>query len=106
MAKKKRTATKKDSTDITMEQAMEELNAIVGQLESGQEPLEKSLQDFEQGMRLLRQCHRQLESAAERIEIITRIEADGTVETEEFDGAATTDRPAETEDVSGEKSLF
>ncbi|MEZ6063721.1 MAG: exodeoxyribonuclease VII small subunit [Planctomycetaceae bacterium] len=66
MAKKK---SKPDSpsgedSEITVEAAMSELSDIVGLLESGQAPLEESLQQFERGMKLLRRCHAILDAAA------------------------------------------
>lgn len=72
-----------------LESAMAELAQIVASLESGQEPLDQSLQRFERGMALLRVCHRRLDQAAQRIEIVTRIGASGALETDPFDGRAT-----------------
>lgn len=89
---------------------MEELAQIVQRLESGQETLEDSLQQFERGMKLLRSCHRLLDSAAQRIEIVTRMAEDEDVETKDFDATSTLDRrnrasAADEGDTSG-KSLF
>ncbi|MCA9064104.1 MAG: exodeoxyribonuclease VII small subunit [Planctomycetaceae bacterium] len=77
---------------LTVEEAMAELSQIVRTLESGQEPLHESLQLFERGMRLMRLCHRQLDTAAQRIEIITRLGSDGTVVTAQFDSESTLQR--------------
>lgn len=93
MAKKK-SAKGSKQTDIGLEEAMEELQGIVGNLESGQEPLDESLANFERGMELLRVCHSQLEQAAQRIEIVTRVDAEGNFQTKEFDGASTLERKA------------
>ena len=73
---------------------MAEFQEIVQSLESGQEPLDESLAQFERGMKLLRSCHAQLENAAARIEVLTRIDADGNVETKPFASKATSNRPA------------
>ncbi len=88
MAKKKTAAKSKDAAP-PIEEAMDELQEIVQALESGQEPLDASLQQFERGMKLLRTCHQQLEKAASRIEILTGVEPDGTINSAEFDGTAT-----------------
>ena len=76
---------------MSLEVAMEELSEIVGELESGQQPLSDALDKFERGMRLLKECDRQLNDAAGRIEIVRRLSDDG-VEAEPFDGTATADR--------------
>lgn len=107
MPPRKKKAVSKPATDETasLETAMEELAAIVSELESGQQPLSEALERFERGMRLLKECDRQLEDAAGRIEIVRRLSEDGA-EVEPFDGTATADRqPADTsESASG--SLF
>jgi exodeoxyribonuclease VII small subunit len=77
------------SAQVSLEAAMAELAEIAGRLESGQEPLEQSLARFERGMQLLRICHQQLDHAAQRIEIVTRVGATGAPETQPFDGRAT-----------------
>ncbi len=92
MAKGKGDKKKKTDTDPSIEACMDELQDIVQILESGQEPLDVSLQKFERGMGLLGECHRQLDEAAQRIEILTRIGADGAIETAPFDATATLSR--------------
>ncbi|MEY3173393.1 MAG: Exodeoxyribonuclease 7 small subunit [Planctomycetota bacterium] len=74
---------------VSLEVAMAELSEIAAKLESGQEPLDQSLARFERGMQLLRICHQQLDEAAQRIEIVTRVGATGAPETQPFDGRAT-----------------
>jgi len=90
MAKKK--SAKNRDAQLPLEEAMSELQAIVASLESGQEPLDESLAQFERGMQLLRTCHQKLEHAAQRIEIVTRVDQDGNFHTAEFDAGATIDR--------------
>lgn len=68
-----------------------ELQNIVGQLEDGSLPLEESMQQFERGISLLRNCYQVLEKAEQRIEVLTGIAEDGSVETSPFDAAATFD---------------
>jgi len=54
------------------ETSLEELERIVRELERGDLPLEKSLELFEQGVKLSRTCQERLNEAERRIEILTR----------------------------------
>lgn len=62
-----------DAADIdalSFEQALAELERIVGQLESGQAPLEQSIELYERGARLKAHCEQRLEAARLRVEKI------------------------------------
>ena len=54
------------------ESSLEELERIVRELERGDLPLEKSLELFEQGVKLSRACQERLNEAERRIELLTR----------------------------------
>jgi len=56
----------------TFEASLEALEQIVRQLESGDLPLEKSLELFEHGIRLSRECQDRLSQAERRIEVLMR----------------------------------
>lgn len=56
----------------SFEASLEALEQIVRQLESGDLPLEKSLELFEQGIRLSRECQERLSQAERRIEVLLR----------------------------------
>jgi exodeoxyribonuclease VII small subunit len=56
----------------SFETSLEALEQIVRQLESGDLPLEKSLELFEQGVRLSRECQERLSQAERRIEVLLR----------------------------------
>jgi len=56
----------------TFETSLEALEQIVQQLENGDLSLEKSLELFEQGIRLSRECQDRLSQAERRIEILLR----------------------------------
>ncbi len=56
----------------TFEASLEALEQIVRQLEDGDLPLEKSLELFEHGIRLSRECQERLSQAERRIEILLR----------------------------------
>ena len=55
---------------IDLEKALAELEQIVDQLESGDLPLEKSLKQFERGVRLSRECQSALKDAEQRVAIL------------------------------------
>jgi len=56
----------------TFESSLEELERIVRELEQGELPLERSLELFEQGVTLSRECQERLNQAERRIEILMR----------------------------------
>ena len=62
----------KSKKPLSFEKALEKLEKTVEQLEDGQLGLEESLQLFEEGVKLARQCNRQLEDAQSKIEKLTR----------------------------------
>jgi exodeoxyribonuclease VII small subunit len=73
----------------TFETALEELQNIVHELEEGRLGLENSLARFEQGVGLLKNCHRLLEQAEQRIEVLTGTDAQGNPITAPFDATST-----------------
>lgn len=68
---------------MTIEQAMERLDKLVSEMESGQLPLDKLIAGYEEGAQLVRLCQEKLDVAAKRIQIITR-KASGSLELEDF----------------------
>ena len=64
--------TNNDQKTKSFESSLEALEQIVRQLEEGDLPLEKSLELFEQGIRLSRECQERLGQAERRIEILLR----------------------------------
>ncbi|MFN2577988.1 MAG: exodeoxyribonuclease VII small subunit [Pyrinomonadaceae bacterium] len=56
----------------TFESSLEELERIVRELEQGELPLERSLELFEHGVKLSRECQDRLNQAERRIEILMR----------------------------------
>ncbi len=59
-----------DITSLSFEQALAELERIVAQLESGQAPLEQSIEMYERGAALKAHCEKRLEAARLRVEKI------------------------------------
>ena len=60
------------SAPKTFESSLEDLERIVRELEQGELTLEKSLELFEQGVKLSRDCQERLNQAERRIEILMR----------------------------------
>jgi exodeoxyribonuclease VII small subunit len=72
-------------TQGSFEASYKELESIVQQLEAGDLPLEKSLELYEQGVRLWRECHKRLDEAERRVEILLEGN-DGNFNTAAFSG--------------------
>ena len=54
------------------ETGLKQLEAIVKEMESGDLPLEKSIELFEKGIRLSERCRKQLEEAETKVEILLK----------------------------------
>lgn len=65
-----------DITELSFEDALKELERIVGRLESGDASLDEAITLYERGDQLRRQCTTRLDAAQARIEAI-RLGADG-----------------------------
>jgi exodeoxyribonuclease VII small subunit len=68
----KRNGQTTDEGTSSFENSLAELEKIVLELETGDIPLDRSLQLYEQGTKLSRQCQERLRKAEERIEALTR----------------------------------
>ena len=64
--------TKPPGTELNFEKAMDRLEAIVEQMETGKLPLEDLIVRYEEGMNLVKVCQERLTNAEEKIEIIAR----------------------------------
>jgi exodeoxyribonuclease VII small subunit len=67
-----------DIAALSFEDALRELERIVGQLETGDVPLDQAITLYERGDALRRQCQARLDAAQARIEQV-RADASGTV---------------------------
>jgi exodeoxyribonuclease VII small subunit len=70
-----------DIASLSFEQALAELEKIVGELESGKAELERSLDVYERGARLKAHCEAKLKAAQLRVEKIV-IDPSGAVRVE------------------------
>lgn len=69
---------------LGFEQALERLEKIVEEMSSNELTLETRLKRFEEGVALVRECAKQLESAAKRVEVLVKASG-GKGETRLFD---------------------
>ena len=69
---------------MSFEEALDELETIVRDLETGRAPLEKSIQSYERGIALKTHCEAKLREARSKIETIT-VGKDGSLSTKPFD---------------------
>ena len=56
---------------LSFEAAMAELEGLVGQIESGQLPLEQSLAAYKRGSELLQHCQQSLANVEQQVRILT-----------------------------------
>jgi len=59
---------------LTFEKALKQLEDIVKEIETGNPTLERSIQLFEEGMKLSRYCNQQLDETEKRIAVLIRDE--------------------------------
>lgn len=57
---------------MTFEQAMAQLRAIVERVETGQVELEESITQYELGCKLIQHCRQKLADAEQRIELLSK----------------------------------
>lgn len=78
---------KKKASDVELcfEDALKELETIVGKLEGGKLSLEESLEHYEQGVQHLKQCYQLLRHAERRIELVSGLDSSGNPQTVPFD---------------------
>ena len=70
---------------ITFEQALEKLEQIVSRIEEGQVPLEESIEQYAQGIELIKRCREILNAAEKKIQLLAKDEAVGLKPAGELD---------------------
>lgn len=70
--------------EIKFEKALKRLEEIVEELEKGELDLDRSLQIFEEGIKMSRICSKRLQEAEKKIEILTKDES-GKLKAELFE---------------------
>ena len=100
---------KERGTELNFEGAMDRLETIVEQMESGKLPLEDLIVRYEEGMNLVKICQERLASAEQKIEMIARNSAGKTI-VKDFEATQEPAAPAnvmdETENKNDQVKLF
>ena len=95
--------------ELNFEGAMDRLEKIVEQMESGKLPLEDLIVRYDEGMNLVKVCQERLSKAEQKIEIIARNSAGKTI-IKDFEPApepaAPTEGVDESESTNDEIKLF
>ncbi len=56
----------------SFEESIQELENIIQRMSSGDQPLEKSISEFERGIQITRECQKMLKEAEQRVELLTK----------------------------------
>ena len=80
-------AKKKTETEFSFEQSFEELQQIVTGLEDGNLSLSQSLENYETGIKTLKECYAALNKAEQKIRELAEIDDDGNLVTKQFETA-------------------
>lgn len=72
----------KKTNDFDFESAIENLESIVDDMEAGDLSLEEAMAQFEQGVKLTRDCHKALQQAEQKVKIL--LEKQGELELVDF----------------------
>ena len=78
------TDTKNQVSSLDFETAYDTLEKLVFRMEQGDQTLEKSLTDFEQGISLIKHCHQQLQKAEQRVTLLSETK-NGEIEASPFE---------------------
>ncbi len=81
-------------SEIKFEKALKRLEEIVEKLEKGDLDLDKSLEIFEEGIKMSRICSQKLKEAEKKIEILTKDET-VKLKAEPFEPSPETEEPSE-----------
>ena len=75
--------TRKKQAGFDFEKALEDLEELVSSMEEGELSLEESLQAFEKGIKLTRECQTALKNAEQKVQVL--INENGETEELEFE---------------------
>jgi len=75
----------KAKRSMDFEASLEQLEALVSAMEDGDLTLEESLQHFEQGIRLTRDCQKRLAAAEQQVQVLLEQQGEPSLEPFESD---------------------
>lgn len=70
---------------MEFEKKLNRLEKIVEKMEEGDLSLDQSLKMFEEGIRLSRECHDQLDQAEQKVQVLLEVGEDGEAVAEDFE---------------------
>ena len=79
--------TEEDVSDLSYEDALNELEKVVATLESGSAPLEKAIELYTLGSTLKDHCQKKLNSAEEKISVLVQKKDEERIEIKPFSNA-------------------
>lgn len=68
----------------SFEKSLEKIKKIVDQLESSELSMDKSIEKFEEGTKLIKECYKKLEDVKKKVELIV-VNSEEDISFEEFD---------------------
>jgi len=71
---------RKKPENLSFEEALEELEKLVAQLEQGDLPLDQALKAYERGVALTHSCQQSLERAEQKVRILSEKSLDADTE--------------------------
>ena len=74
---------KKSTKKFNFEKALEDLESIVGGLESGEIGLDEAMKMYEKGIKVAGECAKALKEAKRKVEVLTK-DSEGNFELEPF----------------------
>lgn len=81
-------AKKSEKNELSFEEELEQLEAIVESLEGGDVPLAQLVERYEAGMKHLKNCQAKLADAELRIEQLRGVSPDGEAQADAFEDTA------------------
>ena len=72
---------------MDFEKKLKKLEDLVATMESGDLNLNKALKNFEEGVKLSRDCHKELEEAEQKVKLLISVDSDGKAKTKDFKNA-------------------
>ena len=78
---------KNSEQESSFEDSYKQLETIVERMERGEQSLEESLKDFEEGVSLMKLCHERLKAAEQKVEMLVK-NNEGLFSTEPFEDKA------------------
>lgn len=70
---------------MDFEKKLQKLEKIVTEMEKGDLSLDSALKSFEEGVKLSRECSKELEEAEQKVKLLVGVDAEGNPKTQNFE---------------------